>query len=60
VGQGAENMKSHCELHERDALCDTNSYNEMEYRLKFPGHAQAFRLTSPRGAQATPPAEVKP
>jgi hypothetical protein len=33
VGQGAENMKNHCEPHERDALCD-NSYNEMEYRLK--------------------------
>jgi hypothetical protein len=34
VGQGAENMKNHCEPHEPDALCDTNSYNEMEYRLK--------------------------
>jgi hypothetical protein len=34
VGQGAENMKNHCEPHERDALCDTNAYNEMEYRLK--------------------------
>jgi hypothetical protein len=27
-------MNSHCEPHEIDALCDTNSYNEMEYRLK--------------------------
>jgi hypothetical protein len=89
VGQGAENMKNHSEPQVSDALCDTNAYNEMEYRLKslrslvcdllktnqelrdalldagidtrwprsgkFPGHAQAFRLMSPR-----PPAEVKP
>jgi hypothetical protein len=34
VGQGAENMNNHCEPHESDALCDTNSYKEMAYRLK--------------------------
>jgi hypothetical protein len=34
VGQGAENMKNHCEPQVSDALCDTNAYNEMEYRLK--------------------------
>jgi len=34
VGQGAENMNNHCEPRVSDALCDTNSYNEMEYRLK--------------------------
>ena len=34
MGQGAKNMTNHCEPHESDALCDTNSYNEMEYRLK--------------------------
>ena len=34
MGQGAENMNNHCEPRVSDALCDTNSYNEMEYRLK--------------------------
>jgi hypothetical protein len=34
VGQGAENMNNRCEPQVSDALCDTNSYNEMEYRLK--------------------------
>jgi hypothetical protein len=27
-------MNNHCEPHDTDALCRTNSYKEMEYRLK--------------------------
>jgi hypothetical protein len=34
MGQGAENMNNHCDPHDSDALCDTGSYKEMEYRLK--------------------------
>jgi hypothetical protein len=34
MGQGAENMNHHYEPHEKNALCGTNSCQEMEYRLK--------------------------
>lgn len=34
MGQGAEDLNNHYEPHESDALCDTNSRKEMEYRLK--------------------------
>ena len=33
MGQGTENM-NHDGPHQSDALCDTNLYQEMEYRLK--------------------------